>query len=167
MIPLATALALTISLQQPLPVLKAKYLSGREAKLPADCQGKVALLAFGFSYASRYAVEDFVNRYHKQFEKEPRVTFYEIPVIAGAAQLGKWFIDSGMRKGTPKELHENVITVYGNATPWKEYLGYKNPDDVYLVLLDPSGAVRWHFSGKFDDAAYQQLLAVTNEMLSH
>ncbi len=167
MIPLALTVAMTLSMQQPLPVLKAKYLSGREATLPADCKGKAALLAFGFSYASRYAVEDFSNRFHKEFEKESRVTFYEIPVISGAAQLGKWFIDSGMRKGTPKDLHENVITLYGNGGPWKEYLGYKAADDAYLVLLDQSGAVRWHYCGKFDEAAYKELLAATGKLLEH
>ena len=153
------ALALAIAMLQPLPVLKGKYLSGRDAILPADCKGKVALLAFGFTYDSRHAVEDWSNRFRKDFGKDSRVTFYEIPVISGAAQLGKWFIDSGMRKGTPRELHENVITIYGGAAPWKKYLNYRSADDAYLVLLDPSGAVRWRHAGKFDDAAYKELEA--------
>lgn len=145
---------------QPLPILKGKYLTGRDATLPADAKGKVALLAFGFTYASRFPVEDWSNRFRGEFGKDSRVTFYEIPVISGAAQLGKWFIDSGMRKGTPRELHENVITLYGGAAPWKEYFGYKAADDAYLVLLDASGAVRWRYAGKFDDAVYKELEAV-------
>ena len=43
------------------------------------------------------------------------MTFFEIPMIGGLARMGKWFIDSGMRRGTPKADHENVITVYGGT----------------------------------------------------
>jgi len=157
-------IALAITMLQPLPVLKGKYLTGRDATLPADSKGKIALLAFGFSYDSRHAVVAWSNRFRKDFGQDPRVTFYEIPVIGGAAQLGKWFIDSGMRKGTPTELHENVITVYGGANPWKKYLGYRQSDDAYLVLLDPSGAVRWHFAGKFDQSAYRELEAAMTSL---
>jgi len=153
------AIALAISMLQPLPVLKGKYLTGRDAVLPADSKGKIALLAFGFTYDSRHAVEDWSNRFRKDFGQDPHTTFYEIPVISGAAQLGKWFIDSGMRKGTPKELHENVITIYGGAGPWKSYLDYKRAEDAYLVLLDPEGKVRWHYTGKSDDNAYRELSA--------
>ena len=159
------AFALAIAMLQPLPVLKGKYLTGRDATLPADCKGKTALLAFGFTYDSRHAVEDWSNRFRKDFGQDPHVTFYEIPIIAGAAQLGKWFIDSGMRKGTPKELHENVITMYGGAAPWKTYLNYKNPDDAYLVLIDPTGAVRWHNNGKFDEAAYRELSGISLQLV--
>ncbi|MEO8372892.1 MAG: hypothetical protein ABI806_27145 [Candidatus Solibacter sp.] len=158
------ALALAITMLQPLPVLKGKYLTGRDATLPADSKGKIALLAFGFTYDSRHAVEAWSNRFRQDFAKDSRVTFYEIPVIGGAAQLAKWFIDSGMRKGTPIELHENVITMYGGAAPWKKYLDYRKPDDAYLVLLDPSGAVRWHFTGKFEESAYRELEAAVTSL---
>ena len=160
-----SALALTIAMLQPMPVLKGKYLTGREAVLPAHASGKVALLAFGFTYESRHAVEDWSNRFRHEYGAEPKVTFYEIPVISGAAQLGKWFIDSGMRKGTPKELHENVITIYGGAAPWKKLLDYKNPDDAYLLLLDPAGHVRWQYGGRFDEARWQELAKLTSSLL--
>jgi hypothetical protein len=153
------SLALVIAMLQPFPVLNGKYLTGRNATLPADSKGKTALLAFGFTYDSRHAVEDWSNSFRRDFGTDSRVTFYEIPVIGGAAQLARWFIDSGMRKGTPKELHENVITIYGGTERWKKYFGYQRPDDAYLVLLDPAGTVRWHFNGKFDEAAYRELAA--------
>lgn len=101
-----------------LPELRGEYLSGRRAILPKDASGRVALLLFGFTYQSRFAVEAWAKRFRGDFEKNPQVTFYEIPMIGGMARLGKWFIDSGMRRGTPKADHENVITVYGGTDPW-------------------------------------------------
>ena len=103
-----------------LPELKGEYLSGKKAALPEDCRGKVALLAFGFTYDSRFAVEDWVKAFRKDFGSRADTTFYEIPMIGGMARMGKWFIDSGMRKGTPKADYEHVITVYGGVEPWKQ-----------------------------------------------
>jgi hypothetical protein len=36
-------------------------------------------------------------------------------MIGGLGTLGRWFIDRGMRKGTPMELRDHVITVYRGA----------------------------------------------------
>jgi hypothetical protein len=40
------------------------------------------------------------------------VTFFEVPMMSGAATLGRWFINRGMRIGTPTALPDQVITVY-------------------------------------------------------
>jgi hypothetical protein len=140
-----------------LPVLSGDYLSGRKAVLPDAAKDKVALLALGFTYESRHAVEAWTGRFRKDFGKEAAATFYEIPMIGGAGRLGRWFIDRGMRKGTPKELHENVITVYGGTGPWKRRLNFKDPDAAYLVLLDRTGTVRWLHTGKFDESVFGDL----------
>ena len=88
----------------PLPKLRGEFLTGRTADLPQAASGRVALLLLGFTYDSRFAVEAWARRFREQFETDPRVTFYEIPMIGGLARLGKWFIDSGMRRGTPKPI---------------------------------------------------------------
>ena len=142
-----------------LPALRGEYLSGREAFLPKDASGRVALLLFGFTYQSRFAVEAWAKKFREDFEKNPQVTFYEIPMIGGMARLGKWFIDSGMRRGTPKADQENVITVYGGTALWKQRLGVKAEDFAYLVLLDPKGKAAWRHAGPFEEDAYQDLVA--------
>jgi hypothetical protein len=59
-----------------------------------------------------------------------------------------------MRSGTPVELHEQVITVYGGTGEWKERLSYGRPheDEAYLFVLDREGVVRWLYHGGFDQA---------------
>jgi hypothetical protein len=162
---LATSLAITmaasatsiLTVGDRLPELKGEFLTGREAVLPAAASGHVALLLFGFSYDSRFAVEAWAKRFRTDFEKNPQVTFYEIPMIGGMARLGKWFIDSGMRRGTPKADQGNVITVYGGTELWKQRLGVKAVADAYLVLLDQTGNVVWGHAGPFDELTYQTL----------
>jgi hypothetical protein len=140
-----------------LPELRGEYLSGRKAILPKDASGRVALLLFGFSYQSRFAVEAWTKRFREEFEKNPRVAFYEIPMIGGMARLGKWFIDSGMRRGTPPADHENVITVYGGTAAWKQRLGVQAEDFAYLVVVDQKGNVAWRHAGPFEATSYQAL----------
>ena len=140
-----------------LPDLRGEYLSGRKAVLPKDASGRVALLLFGFSYQSRFAVEAWTKRFRQDFEKNQQVTFFEIPMIGGMARLGKWFIDSGMRRGTAKVDHENVITVYGGTEPWKQRLGVKIEDSAYLVVLAQQGNVAWRHAGPFEETSYQAL----------
>jgi len=111
-------------------------------------------------------VEAWTKRFRGDFEKNPQVTFYEIPMIGGMARLGKWFIDSGMRRGTPKADHENVITVYGGTEPWKQRLGVKAEDSAYLVIVDQKGKVAWRHAGPFRETSYQDLAVQVRKLVS-
>ena len=149
-----------------MPELRGEYLTGRKAILPKDASGRVALLLFGFSYQSRFEVEDWTRRFRQDFEKNPQVTFYEIPMIGGMARMGKWFIDSGMRRGTPKADQENVITVYGGTEPWKQRLGFKAEDSAYLVIVDQNGKVAWRHAGPFEETSYEALAVQVRQLAS-
>jgi hypothetical protein len=143
------------------PRLEAEFLSGRKAVLPDAAAGKTALVMMGFTYDSRFEVEKWAEHVLSEFRANDSVTFFEVPVIGGMGRIAKWFIDSGMRKGTPKELHENVITVYGGADRWKQAMGFSQAraDAAYLALLGPDGRVRWVYSGGFSEDAMAALKA--------
>ena len=85
MIMMASAMVQVLSPGEPMPVLKGEFLTGRPAVLPGVASGRVALLALGFTYDSRFAVEAWVGRFRKDFGDNPQVTFYEVPLIGGAA----------------------------------------------------------------------------------
>ncbi len=142
-----------------------EFLSGREAVLPQAASGRVALLLFGFTYQSRFAVEAWAGRFRQDFGGEARVTFYEIPMIGGLAKLGKWFIDSGMRRGTPQAGYENVITVYGGTDAWKRRVGFSDLNAAYLVLIGPDGKVARQVAGGFGEEPYQALRAQVSRLL--
>ena len=162
---LSAASELTVG--EKMPELRAGYLSGRTANLPGDAAGRAALLLFGFTYQSRFAVEAWTKRFRGEFGKNPQVTFYEIPMIGGFARVGKWFIDGGMRRGTPQADHENVITVYGGTEPWKQRLGFKAEDSAYLVMIDQTGKIASRHAGPFDEASYQALAAQVRKLVSN
>jgi hypothetical protein len=142
-----------------LPVLTGQFLTGREAQLPQAASGRVALVALGFTYQSRYPVEAWGHWYRETMDQRTDVTLFEVPMIGGLATLGRWFIDRGMRNGTPVELHDQVITVYGGTGDWKRRLSYSpaHEDDAYLIVLDRAGVIRWIHHGAFDQARADEL----------
>ena len=95
-----------------LPVLKGQFLTGRDAVLPQASSGKVALVAMGFTYKSRFPVEAWADWYRTTIGSTTDVTFFEVPMIGGLATLGRWFIDRGMRKWhtrrTPRPRHHGL-----------------------------------------------------------
>ena len=144
-----------------MPELKGQTLTGRTAVLPQVSAGKTTLVAMGFTYSSRYAVEAWAEWYRKTIPPTSDITFFEVPMLGGAATLGRWFIDRGMRKGTPVELHDHVITVYGGTGDWKKRLAYpssdQSKDDAYLIVLDREGVTRWLYHGAFDQSRAEEL----------
>jgi hypothetical protein len=149
-----------------LPELRGELLTGREFVLPEAAEGRVTLLLLGFTYQSRFAVEAWAARFRAGFQADPRVTFYEAPMIGGAARWARWFIDSGMRRGTPKEDHEHVVTVYRGVDSWKRRVRFAEPDAAYLILLDRAGTVAWRHHGAFDDRAFQTLSRKISELVN-
>jgi hypothetical protein len=143
------------------PRLEAEFLTGRKAVLPDAAAGKWALVMMGFTYVSRFDVEKWAEHVRAEYKGNDAVTFFEVPVIGGMGRMAKWFIDSGMRKGTPKELHENVITVYGGVDRWKKAMAFSKAQEhsAYLALLGPDGRVKWLHRGGFSEEGLAALRA--------
>ena len=143
------------------PELKGQFLTGRDAVLPQATSGQIAIVAIGFTYKSRFAVEAWAEWY-RTFNPKKGVTLLEVPIIGGWGTLGRWFIDRGMRNGTPTDLHEHVITVYGGTNDWKTRLAFSSThqDDAYLVVLDRSGVVRWLHHGDVQTAKSDELKTI-------
>lgn len=176
---LMTFLALAVAAAEPgsaprqlaigdaLPELRGEFLNGKAAILPQAAAGRPALLLLGFTYDSRIAVEAWASRFREQYKSAgDRVTFFEVPMIGGMARMGKWFIDSGMRKGTPKQDWEHVITVYGGVAPWKARTAFQDPKAAYLVLIDGAGKVAWmHRDSGFNEKAFAALRSAVDGLL--
>lgn len=143
------------------PRLEAEFLTGRQAVLPDAAAGKSALVLMGFTYDSRFDVEAWVEHMGGDLGPSERVTYFQVPVIGGMGRMAKWFIDSGMRKGTPKALHENVITVYGGVDRWKRAMGFSKALEktAYLALLGPDGRIQWMHHGGYTEDAKRALKA--------
>jgi len=64
-----------------------------------------------------------------------------------------------MRKGTPREDFEHVVTAYGRHRSMETAAAY-------LMLLDPRGVVRWRHNGPMDEEAFAGLSCQTAALLN-
>jgi hypothetical protein len=46
---------------------------------------------------------------------------------------------SGIKKGVPEAERDHFVIVLQSEAELKKFVGYKEPDDAYLVTLDPNG----------------------------
>jgi hypothetical protein len=146
-----------IPLGSELPKLRGELLSGRSIVLPDSARGSSLLLLLGFTYESRHDVEAWAERFRRDFGEDSTLRCYEVPVLGGAARLARPFIDGGMRRGTPRALHERVVTLYRDAGEWKQRVGFTERDVAYLLLVDGEGRVAWQARGPYGEAAYAVL----------
>jgi hypothetical protein len=153
-----------LAVGQRMPPLKGDLLSGKPGALPDLAAGQTTLVILGFSYDSRFQVEAWAEKFKARYGAARDVTLFEVPMMGSGARLGRWFIDRGMRKNTPPELHGRVMTVYGGNDDWKARVGFSAPDDAYLVLIDPQGIVRWLAHGAVSDARLQELSAAVDSL---
>jgi hypothetical protein len=79
-------------------------------------------------------------------------------MIGGMARLARPLIERGMRRGTPRELHGNVVTFFGDTRPWRRHVGWSpaTRDHAHLLLLDRDGTVRWTRATGWDAAAFAE-----------
>ena len=142
---------------QLLPAFSGDNLAGLAVTLPGAARGKVALIAFGFSYDSRTPVEAWTEHVRAAWGAEAGFNWYQVPMIGGFGRLAKPFINGGMKKATPPQFHGNAVTVFGGVGPWRVRLSVKNDALAYLVLIDRGGVVRWLHAGPYDTAFAAEL----------
>src|SRR5271166_832284 len=137
LIPVATVCSTFVGSMaaQQFPRLQEENLTGQQVVLPDAASGKVAVLVFGFSRASQNSAGAWMNRLREDFGKSPGFALYQLPVLEEAPRLIRGMIVSGMKKGVAEDLRANFVPVMHNEGELKRLLGYKEPDDAYVVVL--------------------------------
>lgn len=162
---LVLALAVVVAVGDPLPSLRGRDLTGHGVTFPIATRGSVTLLALGFTYDSRFPVEAYVDSFRVAFAGEPRARAYSVPMIGGLGKLARTFIDGGMRRNSPRELHPYTVTVYDDVSKWKERLDHPGGDVAELILLDRRGRVAARHTGAYDRAASDSISARARRLL--
>lgn len=148
-----------------LPTIGGTTLGGREVLLPSDTLGRVTALVLGFSYESRFEVEKWSRAIQERFGRNPGVAFFEIPMVPGFYRLMAPMIDEGMRRRTPAEMHDRVLTVYGPVGAFRRVLAASQTSDVWAYLLDRDGRVIFQYGGPFDEGKFRELVSVAEKAL--
>jgi len=148
--------ALTL-LAQSIPPVKAKALDDSEVVLPKPGSQQFLILVLGFSHKSGENCTPWDKRIAADYGSDSHITYYQLPVLAGAPSMIRPMILHGMRKDVPAFLHPHFVPIYDHEEDWKKLVNFSGADDAYILLASPDGHVLWHTHGPLGDSAYAEL----------
>jgi hypothetical protein len=149
-----------------LPTTEGESLTGSKVVLPDAAKGKVAVLIFGFTKSSKTANSAWADKIFSAFSSQSGLALYQLPVLESVPSFVRGMVISSMKKGVRENMRDHFVPILHGEADLKKLVNYKEPDDAYLVLLDPSGQIVEQKHGPFSDAAYAPLRADIQSQLS-
>jgi hypothetical protein len=140
--------------QMAVPKSHGTTLSGAAVSFPDALKGKFGVLVVGFSHASQEQVASWGRLLEADYGQSPKVTYFEIPMLAGAPKLLRGMIVKSMTKSVPGPERPHFLPMTEGEPAWRAVAHYNKPDDAYVMIVDENGTVRWQTEGEATDAAY-------------
>lgn len=151
---------------KPMPRIEGESFARQKIVLPDSAQGKVAVLVFGFTKASKAPTTAWGQKINAEFGTHNEFELYELPVLEDVPRFIRGMVISSIKKGVPENRRAHFVPILQNETELKKLVNYKEPDDAYLVTLDGSGQIVAQIHGQLSDAAYAQFRADLQSLLS-
>jgi hypothetical protein len=138
---------------QALPHLEGDTLSGKKVILPDAAAGQPALVIVGFTHASQAQTKAWAQRVQNQ------LPVWNVAVLEEVPRLVRGMATHGIKGSVPKDQYDRFLLVYHGEKELKQAAGFEQPDDAYLLVLDPAGTIKWRYHGAPTDAAFDQIQA--------
>jgi hypothetical protein len=148
-----------------MPRTEGDSLAGNKVVLPDAAAGKVAVLIFGFSKASKVQTSAWADKIRADFGTRPTFEIYQLPVLEDVPRLVRGMVISGMRKGVPENNRDHFVPILQGEVALKRLVGYKEPDDAYLVILGRASNIVQQMHGAPNDANYAQVKLAIETLL--
>jgi hypothetical protein len=139
------------------PSISGESLEKNMVTIPSDFKADKTLILIGYKQDSQFDIDRWLIGLDMAGITLPT---YELPTIAGMApRMFSTFIDSGMRKGIPKELWGGVITIYNDGEAVQKFTGNQSPNNSRVVLIDSNGKILYFYDRGFSVDALHKLKA--------
>jgi ATP10 protein len=140
-----------------MPRIEGESFGGHRLVLPDAASGKVSVLVFGFTKASKAPTTAWANKLSADFGNEKDFEVYQLPVLEDVPHFIRGMVISSMKKGVPDEKRDRFAPILQHESDLKKFVHYNQPDDAYVVLLDRSGKTAMQIHAATPDSAYPQL----------
>ena len=129
------------------PLLSGINLEGKKFNLPQDFEGEFKLVAIGFEREHQEAINTWIKVADEVIQNNPKINFYEVPLIYELGGFSRAWVNNGMRLGIQDKIaRKRTITVYTNRDKFFEIMNMKG-DKIYVLLLDKNGKILWREEG--------------------
>lgn len=159
--------AMTAQAGQSMPRIEGQSFADEKVELPDAARGEVAVLIFGFTKASKEPTSAWARKIESEFGMRSGFVLYQLPVLESVPRWIRGMVISSMKKGVPENRRAHFVPILQNEADLKKLVNYEQPDDAYLVVLDPSGKVVLQKHGPFSEAAYVPFRTDLQSLLEH
>ncbi len=134
-----------------LPRLEATALDGSRLVLPDSVAASITLVGFGYQRQSQGDIDSWLQPFRREYMPAEGFRACEVPMMGPSIPgLLRGVINAAMRNGIPLQERRWVAPFYGDIDDYSMRLGVTDRTLVQVFLLDGSGVVRWHSSGRAD-----------------
>jgi len=148
-----------------MPTLAGDSLAGTKVVLPDAAAGKVAVLIFGFTHASKVPTGAWADKIRADFGTRPSFEIYQLPVLEDVPRFVRGMVTSGIRKGVPENVRDHFIPILHGEADLKKLVSYKEQDDAYIVILGRTGTIVQKTHGVLNDANYAPVKSQIESLL--
>lgn len=149
--------ACAVSRAQTIPPVRTESLAGNKVILPDDFHGRTAVLVLGFSKGSQDQVAAWGKRLAADYRDSTTIVFYEMAMLASVPRPIRGFVTRSMKKSVPERAQPHFLPLTADEDAWHTLTRYKGGDSASVLVVDPTGAVRWQTQGPATEATFQEL----------
>jgi len=153
--------------QQAMPRIEGENFAGQKVVLPDAARGHVAVLVFGFTRESKDPTGEWAARINSDFSEQAGFELYQLPVLEEVPLLHSRDGDLRQKRGVKENLRDHYVPIVQGEAELKKLVSYKEPDDAYLVVINPAGQIVQQTHGPFSDILYQPLRSQLQALSSH
>ncbi|MCB9436992.1 MAG: hypothetical protein H6673_08355 [Anaerolineales bacterium] len=125
-------------------------LAGRRFHLPKDFGAKPTIALIAFEEWQQNLVDTWLPHMDGLIQDYPHAQYFELPTIYTMSPIGQATLDMWMRLGIPdRAARERTITLYLSVESFLQTLRLPTNQQIYTLLLDATGTVRWQVAGPY------------------
>ena len=140
-----------------IPTIDTSALDGTPVHLPNAGDGRPAVLVLGFSRRSSEQAVQWGKRLYDAPWNDRHADSYEIAMLGDVPGFLRGMVLRSMRKNIPPVAQSTLVPLYSGEDRWREAAQVDSVDEVYLLVVDRDGAIRWRGKGEYSEQLMQQV----------
>jgi hypothetical protein len=151
----------------PMPKIQGENLAAHTVVLPEAVAGKIAILIFGFTKASKVPTSVWADKVQLDIGSRPDLELYQLPVLEDVPRLFRSMVISGIKRGVAENKRDHFVPIVQGEAELKKLVRYREPDDAYLIIVGRGGNIVQQMRGAPTDENYRQVKSAIESMLNH
>lgn len=150
------------------PQVAGRNLRRDRVELPRDFGPGLTVVFVAFQQWQQGQVDSWLPAVKELQTAFPSLDFLELPVISDRSGIWQLFINEGMRAGIPDPAtRQRTVTLYLDKGEFRRQLSLPDEQDIYILLVDPEGRLRWTGRGRFSELHAGELAKAIESLLAN